>query len=234
MTSPTQTGTGQYGQAGPSTPNRRYNQVRFLVKQLLGWVRTCTIVQVNAVYGGGINPVGTVDVTPLIGMVDGVLTVTPHGIVHGLPYFRMQGGGNAVVCDPVVNDIGFIIMSDRDSSVVKSTKAQGAPGSRRWFNLADGIYCGGILAETPTQYWAFTSTGMSMLDLSGNTIVTSSSGILFNGTVLIDRNGNISGVTNINGSGEVTFNGHTLTAHIHTQGDDSHGDTEVPTNPPTG
>lgn len=228
MNNSQQDGQGYFGQAGVSTTNGQFNSLEFQIRQVLGYFRTGTIVRVTAVDAGGAGPVGTVDATPLIGMVDGVFTVTPHETVHGLPYFRLQGGANAIICDPAAGDIGFATISDRDATVVKATKAAGAPGSRRSFSLSDGFYHGGFLNGAPTQYWKFNADGMSAQDMNGNTIVMNAAGIRING-VLIDRSGNVST------AGEITAkSSHTVSQHTHTQGDDSNGDTEVATDKPTG
>lgn len=221
-------GEGYFGWAGLSSATSQFNANSFLVKQILGTIRTATIVQVKAQYGGGIASVGTVDVLPLVNLTDGAFNVSQHGIVSGLPYFRLQGGANAIIIDPVVGDIGLAVFADRDISTVKASKAQGPPGSRRRFSFADGIYIGGILNGEPTQYVQFASTGINITDKNGNTIVMVSSGIEING-VLFDRSQNITLVEEI-----TNVAGHTLTQHTHTQGNDSHGDTEVATNKPTG
>ena len=244
-------GIGLAGQRGLSDDTSRFNMTWFLVQQALGLVRTATLVQVKACSNtDAVAPVGTVDVMPLVNLTDGLGNATKHGIVYGLPYFRLQGGHNAVIIDPEVGDIGIAVFADRDISSVKAAKAQSNPGSRRRFNWADGMYIGGVLNAAPTQYIRFSSSGVVLYDKFGNTIVTDthgisvtdknsntivmdSSGVKING-VLFDRSQNISNVKNINGSGEVTFNSHTLTAHTHTQPNDSNGDTEQPTNTPTG
>jgi hypothetical protein len=124
-----------------------------------------------------------VDVMPLVSQVDGNNNTQRHGVVYGLPYFRIQGGANAVICDPVVGDIGYVVVSDRDISSVKSNAAkitgsanpsssnQVTPGSSRRNDLADGVYVGGILNATPKQYIQFTATGITIADMNGNQII---------------------------------------------------------------
>jgi hypothetical protein len=46
---------------------------------------------------------------------------------------------------------------------VKATQAQANPGSGRVFDMADGLYFGGFLNGTPTQYVAFSSAGIDMV-----------------------------------------------------------------------
>ena len=136
-------------------------------------------MQVVAVYGTGLNPTGTVDVLPLVNQVNGRGNPTPHGIVPRLPFFRVQGGANAVVIDPVVGDIGLAVFADRDVSTVKTTRAQANPGSFRQHDMADGFYLGGFLNGVPTQYVKFTSEGIDIV--SSGTVAITSAGLTHNG-----------------------------------------------------
>ena len=108
-----------------------------------------------AVTGGGVGAVGYVDVQPLVNQVDGFGSAIPQGRLHNIPYLRMQGGVNAIILDPQVGDIGVCVFSDRDISSVKTTKARANPGSRRRFDVADGLYLGGMLNGAPSQYIEF-------------------------------------------------------------------------------
>jgi hypothetical protein len=168
------------------------NALDFVIQQALGFVRTATIVKVQTVYAsksdaennvpvdqpGNVAPVGFVDVLPLVNLIDGVGTATEHVTVYGLPYFRLQGGKNAIICDPEVGDIGIAVISDRDISSVKANKAQANPGSFRRFSLADGIYLGGILNDTSNQYVRFRPDGLEVVDRNGNSVVTDPKGIV--------------------------------------------------------
>ena len=53
--------------------------------------------------------------------------------------------------DPTQGDIGLAIFADRDISSVRANRAQANPGSYRRFDMADGVYIGGILNGMPTQ-----------------------------------------------------------------------------------
>jgi len=104
----------------------------------------------------------TVDIHPLVNMVDGYGNATPHGVIYGCPYFRLQAGNSAIVIDPVAGDIGIALFADRDISAVIATHAQANPGSSRAFDMADGIYLGGVLNPAPTQYIRFDSAGITI------------------------------------------------------------------------
>lgn len=158
------------------------NAVSALIRKLIGQTGTVTLVQVQAVRPSALGAnIGTVDVQQLVHQVNGAGQVTPHGTTFGLPYLRLQGGANAVVIDPVVGDIGIAVIASRDISKVKATRAAAAPDSFRQFDHADGIYVGGILNGAPTQYVAFTGTGIAIVSPTQVTItapIVTMSGVL--------------------------------------------------------
>lgn len=154
---------GYSGQQTPSDTNGEYNAIRAIVMAGISRVNTSSEVKVVAVTNsGGLSPVGFVDVQPLVNQVDGSGKATPHGILHRLPYFRLQGGTDAVILDPKVGDIGIAIFADHDISAVNNTKAQANPGSGRRFDMADGMYIGGVLNGTPEQYVQFNTSGITI------------------------------------------------------------------------
>ena len=138
-----------------------YSQLEFLVSQILGHAATCTLVQVVAVNGqpGLVQPVGLVDVQPMVQQMTGAGLAVAHATIHNVPYFRLQGGANAVIIDPVVNDIGIAVFASHDVSRVKNTRAPGLPGSWRRFDWADALYLGGLLNGAPQNYIQFDSAG---------------------------------------------------------------------------
>jgi hypothetical protein len=184
-----------------------YQALSFFVNSILSHVRTAQKVQVMAVTGGGLGPIGTVDVKPLVSQVDGAGQGQPHGIVYGRPYIRWQGGTSAVILDPTVDDIGLLVCCDRDISNVIATLAAALPASLRRFNFADGIYIGcSVSNTTPTQYVQF-------LPASGGINVKSPGEITLTGSSI-----NLNGAT-ISGSGEVTdAAGKVLGTHDHLPG----------------
>lgn len=222
--------SGGFGQQDPADEASEFNSTWFLVRQFLATVRGAAVVQIKSVTNsGGVSPIGTVDVLPLVNQLDGLGNSTPHGTIYGLPYARVQGGTNAVILDPVVGDIGIAVFCDRDISAVKATKAQANPGSFRRNDWADGVYLFTITGGTPQQYVEFTSTGITITDKSGNIITMASAGITING-VLFDRSANMSGVGTLHASGEGTFSGsHTVSEHTHGGVTTGGGTTATPT-----
>jgi hypothetical protein len=138
-----------------------FPRMAFVVQQAISKLQTATLVRVESCTNGGdLSPVGFVDVTPLVNQLDGQGNPTPHVTIHNLPYFRLQGGANGVIIDPQKGDIGMAAFASRDISKVKSTKRQSNPGSFRQYNFADGMYLGGMLNGTPTQYVQFSPDGI--------------------------------------------------------------------------
>src|SRR5580692_11770220 len=145
-----------------ATDNSPFNLTSFIVKQLLSQVWSASVVIVMKVYLQATPPtpgdIGYVDIMPLVNMIDGSGNITKHGTIFHCPYSRVQGGLNAVICDPVVNDIGVAVFADRDISSVINSGAQASPGSRRMHDPADGIYLfsiGNKSSPVPTQYIEF-------------------------------------------------------------------------------
>jgi hypothetical protein len=164
--SQTQT-NGQDGYPGylfPTDGGSEFNATAFVIRQLIGRLATAMVVQVKSVTNsGGVSAVGFVDVQPLVNQIDPQGNSTPHGIIHKLPYQRLQGGQNAVIIDPQVGDIGVAVFASHDISSVKATKRQANPGSRRRFDWADGLYVASVLNGTPNQYIQFNSDGVTVI-----------------------------------------------------------------------
>lgn len=156
----------------------------FLISQVLAKIPGATLVLVrNVTNSGGVAPVGFVDVTPMVNQIDGGGNATPHGVVYGLPYVRIQGGANAIILDPQAGDIGVAIFASRDLSAVKRTRQISNPGSRRRGSMSDGIYIGGCLNGTPSQYVAFSASGITLVSPTEVTITAPTTTV--NGDLLV-------------------------------------------------
>lgn len=189
-----------YGQLQPEDALDELNAIFFAARQLIAQIDTLKLVKVVAVHAGGGSPPagGTVDVLPLVKQVDGNGFPVPHGTVYGLPFFRLQAGPWAIIADPVVGDVGYVICADRDSSNVVKNKDgnQTIPGSRRSYNIADGIYVGaiGILNSAPSAFLQLKSDGTFLLqDKNNNTIESSASDWKFGigGTTVLTLTGSL-------------------------------------------
>jgi phage baseplate assembly protein gpV len=158
---------GFAGQNGLRAQASEYDAIASIVEQLMGRAAFVKLVKIVAVSPGNddgqVAVAGTVDVLPLVNLVDGLGNATKQATVHGLIYLRVQGGTNAVIMDPQVGDVGVAVVCDRDISSVKETKEQANPGSRRRFSIADGVYIGGVLCAAPEQYIRFHSGGVQVV-----------------------------------------------------------------------
>lgn len=197
---------GYAGQLSPTGAQSEFNELWFFVNQLINRRATATLVLVKACSNaGGVSPVGTVDVQPMVHQLDGAGNIVPHGVVYGLPYCRVQGGTSAVIIDPKPGDIGIAIFAAQDISTVKSTKKAAAPGSRRRFDMADGLYIGGVLNGAPTRYALFSDSGVTIVDPTQITLQAPT----------INLHGAVVGNSTAAFSGDVTGNGTSLHTHVH-------------------
>lgn len=162
---------GYVGQARAAEGGDEYGALMFVIGQALARLSTATLVRVVSVTNnGGLSPVGFVDVQPLVNQLDGAGNAVAHAVLHQLPYFRLQGGTDAVILDPKVDDIGMAAFGSRDLSAVKASKQQANPGSWRTHDMADGLYFGGLLNGTPVQYVQFTADGINVVSPAKVTI----------------------------------------------------------------
>jgi len=174
--------TAYPGTADRQTGTAEINRLQYVIAEMMNRNVTATIVLVKAVDGD------TVDVQPMVAQLEGGGKTRPHGTINNLPVWRLQGGGNAVIIDPVAGDIGLAVFCHSDISSVKKSKAPGPPGSRRRFDWSDGIYLGGILNAEPTQFVridedgvTITSTGTVVINTGGSDVTIDAGG----GTVTI-------------------------------------------------
>jgi len=188
------------------------------VQQQMAQANHVMLVQVTAVTPSAEGKaIGSVSAQPMVHQIDGRGTIQPHGKIQNLAYLRIQGGANAIIIDPVVGDIGIAVFCDRDISVVKKTQAPSQPGSFRRFDWADGVYLGGTLNGTPTQWIEFLP-GSDGIKIVSPYKVTIESDLHVTGAV----------IAGFGGADQVG-----LQTHTHPQPPDSHSDTEFPTYAPT-
>lgn len=181
--------TGYVGPYDGRSDATDYEAQVFVIRQILSQIATTTLVKVIAVTNaGGLAPVGLIDVQPLVSQVDGQGVAMAHGILHNVPYVRLQGGANAIILDPQIGDLGFVGFCSTDISAAKSTKGLSNPGSSRRFDWADGVYLGGVLNGVPTQYIQFNGANLSIVSAGTITItapVVNVTGVLQVGGVTV-------------------------------------------------
>ena len=208
-----------YGQQAPNDANSDFNNVAFLVSQMMKRMDTMKLVQVTAVTGGGVAPAGTVDVLPLVNQLAGDGSAVPHAIIYGVPYLRIQGGTNAVICDPVAGDVGFLVVADRDITNAQASGAQANPASARRFDLADGLYLGmGVSDQTPENY-VLVSPTETVVAFGAKTLTLNAAGATLAGDLQV--NGKITStgdITSTGGNFKALANNVDLINHFHAGG----------------
>lgn len=145
-----------------------------IVDRLIGRIYTNLLVQVTEIHSeiDEVSAVGFVDVISLTQQVDGNNEGIPNGTMFRLPFFRVQGGGNAVILNPSIGDIGLACICMRDISSIKETPVSGAPPSRRQYDVSDGLYIGGFLNQEPEQYIHFLESGMNIVSTGDVNLTT--------------------------------------------------------------
>lgn len=122
------------------------------VASILGSINTGELVEVTAVEDVGVSPVGFVSVKILTLRTNADNNNVELGEIHNVPYFRLQGGKNAVIIDPQVGDIGYCGFCSRDISIVKRIRAMAAQNMSRISDVSDAVYFGGWGSVAPEQY----------------------------------------------------------------------------------
>ena len=184
-----------------STQVNDYNSQHSIISAILSKIHTATLAKVIKVTNsGGISPVGMVDLQPLVNQVSGSGVAVSQGVVHNVPYFRLQGGANAIIIDPQAGDIGVAIFAERDISSVVTNKAQSNPGSARQYDGTDAMYLGSFLGSAPTQYIQFNSSGVTIyspgsinINAGGAVEITAPGGLTVTGNTQITGNFAFSG-----------------------------------------
>jgi hypothetical protein len=168
------------GQQEPLDSNSDWYAISFMIAQKMAELEVMMPVQVVAVNPGSGSPpaAGTVDVQLLVSLLDGAGNAVQQGIVHGVPYFRLQGGAWAVVIDPAANDFGYVVSASRDITAVKAKPGIQNPGSLRKHSYSDGVYVGGILNAVPAgRVWLKPDGTWSLTDKPGNVLQGDANGI---------------------------------------------------------
>lgn len=220
-----------FTQQDPEDGSDEWLARQFQIDQTLAHIRTIVQVKVIAVQGGGVGKPPTVTVQPLVKIIDGQNNVTSHGQINNIPVTRIGCGNGSIIADPIVGDVGWMAVGDRDNSVVMTTAgSESQPGSRRTFDLADGIYIGKLFGDAPAQYVQFTESGIVMK--------SGTDGINLNGLV-INQQGQVDGNLPVTGALELggaidALDGSEYSADIKTSGDVMAGTISLKTHKQTG
>ena len=154
-------------------------QNEFIINTLINRsVNTAILCQVINVIPQSENSLDIVyvDIKPLVTQLTASGETIEHSTINNVPVIRWQGGGNSIIINPIIGDIGLAIIASNDISGVKSSKKQSPPTSLRKFDYADSIYLGGLLNAIPTNYInlhdGIIDIKTTTLNITGNVIIT--------------------------------------------------------------
>lgn len=82
----------KFGQMTEEQSKIGSGEIGFIIKSLINRIQTVMLVHVKSVNATGVNPVGTVDVQPMVAQLDSDGIAHEHGIIHNIPYFPYKAG----------------------------------------------------------------------------------------------------------------------------------------------
>jgi hypothetical protein len=181
--------SGYAGQAGLTAGNSSRNADDFQAQQRTAHVRTMVPVKVMKVHGGGVGPAPTLDVQILLDQQDGQGNATPHGMIYGIQAPRNMSGNMAIINDPVVGDMGWMHVADRDISAFVSANDKASPGSNRRHSMSDGVYQRSHDSKgTPKQYIMAREDGITIVDVNKNKLESGKNGWTITGDLMVSGN----------------------------------------------
>lgn len=204
------------------------NSMEFFIRSLISQVVSTSLpVVVTAVERKGEDAgAGYVTVKPLLqprnNSGDGLEVTT----IPKLPYFRLQHGKAAIICDPKVGDIGLAVVAKHDISNINGSTTPKVPATYRKFDPSDSFYIGGFWGKAPEVFVHLEDEGTIKIkaptkitmdapecEVNASTSFTvNSAQINLNGPI----SGGGSGGADATFSGDVTAKNISLTSHTHT------------------
>lgn len=204
------------------------NSMEFFIRSLISQVVSTSLpVVVTAVERKGEEAgAGYVTVKPLLqprnNSGDGLEVTT----IPKLPYFRLQHGKAAIICDPKVGDIGLAFVAKQDISNINGSTTPKVPATYRKFDPSDSFYIGGFWGKAPEVFIHLEDEGTIKIkaptkismeapecEVNASTSFTvNSSQINLNGPI----SGGGSGGADATFTGDVNAKGISLTSHTHT------------------
>lgn len=213
-----------------------FNALNFFVRQMiLSTVNVAIPVRVDTVERNGTgNGAGYISATPLVCQLDGDGKRLEPVSIPRLPYFRLQHGTAAVVCDPVPGDVGLAIFAQQDCSKLTGQNAPAEPGSFRVFDMSDGFYIGGFWGPVPKTFIHIEQSGDIVVTapasdtvnspkvtvncdtaqvIASKSVTVDTPQTTITGNATIQKNLTVAG--NVSASGDVTAGGISLKGHTH-------------------
>jgi hypothetical protein len=216
------------------------NSMEFFIRSLISQVVSTSLpVVVTAVERKGEEAgAGYVTVKPLLqprnNSGDGLEVTT----IPKLPYFRLQHGKAAIICDPKVGDIGLAVVAKHDISNINGSTTPKVPATYRKFDPSDSFYIGGFWGKAPEVFIHLEDEGTIKIKAptkitieSPECEVNASTSFTVN-SAQINLNGPISGGgsggADATFSGDVTAKGISLTDHVHSNVENGPSNTGAP------
>lgn len=217
------------------------NSMEFFIRSLISQVVSTSLpVVVTAVERKGEEAgAGYVTVKPLLqprnNSGDGLEVTT----IPKLPYFRLQHGKAAIICDPKVGDIGLAVVAKQDISNINGSTTPKVPATYRKFDPSDSFYIGGFWGKAPEVFIHLEDEGTIKIkaptkismeapecEVNASTSFTvNSSQINLNGPI----SGGGSGGADATFTGDVNAKGISLTSHVHSGVTSGGSNTNTPT-----
>lgn len=214
------------GQQDFNTDASAYNAADFQIRQAINKINTAEPATVGSVSGGGVAKAGTLSATPMVNLVTGTGEGMAQSPLFTIPYFRYQGGENAVIVDPKPGDVGLNVYAMRDTEAMKQGDGSACnPGSARRYSKGDGFFLSGFLNKTPRRYVMVDDEGITIddgqggrLELKGGRLtITAPNGIAVNapGNVAVDAP-QTTFTGQVNAAGNMTAGNISMQGHRHT------------------
>lgn len=204
------------------------NSMEFFIRSLISQVVSTSLpVVVTAVERKGEEAgAGYVTVKPLLqprnNSGDGLEVTT----IPKLPYFRLQHGKAAIICDPKVGDIGLAVVAKHDISNINGSTTPKVPATYRKFDPSDSFYIGGFWGKAPEVFIHLEDEGTIKIKAPTKITIESpecevNASVSFTvNSAQINLNGPISGGgsggADATFTGDVNAKGISLTSHTHT------------------
>lgn len=164
----------------PNKGNSSLNTLVGIIDNALSQVSTAMPVTVLQVYENH-----TVDVMPMVDMLDNAGNAVEHAPITGIPYARLQGGDYGLIIEPKAGDKGLVVFASRDISDVVQSKGKAKPASLRKHSMSDGMYIASLLYDEPTTY----------IKITGDTVEVKAKKIKLTGNVTISPDATIGGIS---------------------------------------
>lgn len=149
-----------------------YNALDFFVRSVIrNSISTAIPVVVTGVTrNGSSGRAEYVSALPLITSTDADGNAIEPVEIPKMPFFRLQHGTAAIVCDPVVGDVGLAIFAQKDVSGNDGATEPRAPATFRTFDMSDGFYLGGFFGKKPETFIHIEQSGEIVINCANATV----------------------------------------------------------------